>query len=549
MDGLMMNFQLTLPAILRRAETYYRRKEIVTRMPDRSLHRYTYPVMADRAKRLAVALQDLGVKSGERVATLAWNNYQHLEAYFGVPMSGAVLHTLNLRLHPDDLTFIMNHADDTVVLIDEVLFPLFERVKGAVHPRQVIVISKTGKPQLAIEGTLDYETLLNDADISNFAYPEFDEQQAAAMCYTSGTTGRPKGVLYSHRAIVLHSLGTALESDTSMGESDTILPVVPMFHVNAWGMPFTATMMGAKQVLPGPYLDGESLAELLSIEKVTVTVGVPTLWLGLLQVLDKDPEKYDLSDLRVILSGGQAAPESLIRGFRERHDIDYSQGWGMTETTPVGSVSHPPYELGELTDEQVYHYKIKAGRPIPFVEMRLRSGQDDVPWDGESVGELEVRGPWIAASYFNQPDAADQFTSDGWFRTGDIATIDELGYMEIRDRLKDVIKSGGEWISSVALENALMGHPAVAEAAVIGVPNPRWLERPVAVVVLREGKSATQEELIEYLEPKFAKWWMPDAIVFRESIPRTSTGKFQKSTLRDEIGPEYAKVAEQKATD
>ena len=544
MDGLMMDFQLTLPAILRRAETLFSRKRIVTRMPDRSLHRCTYGDVAERAKRLALALQQLGVAPGERVATLAWNNYQHLEAYFGVPLSGAVLHTLNLRLHPDDLSFIMNHADDKVVLIDETLWPLYERVKDVVHPRHLVIISKTGEPQEPIAGTLDYETLLSNVDLSDFNYPEFDEQQAAAMCYTSGTTGRPKGVLYSHRAIVLHSLGSALQSDTSMAESDTILPVVPMFHVNAWGMPFTATMMGSNQVFPGPYLDGASLAELMSEEKVTLTCGVPTLWLGLLQVLDKDPEKYDLSHLRSVLSGGQAAPEALIRGFKERHNLEFAQGWGMTETTPVGSICHPPSELEPLSDEDYYRYKITAGRPLPFVEMRIRSGDQEMPWDGSSLGELEVRGPWVAGSYYNMPEESDRFTEDGWFRTGDIATINELGYMEIRDRLKDVIKSGGEWISSVALENALMGHPAVAEAAVIGVPDPKWLERPLAVVVLKEGASASQEELISFLEPKFAKWWIPDAVEFRESIPRTSTGKFQKSTLRDEIGPRYEQATQ-----
>ncbi len=547
MDGLMMDFQLTLPAILRRADTYFGRREIVTRMPDRTLHRYTYADMADRAKRLSVALRGLGIESGDRVGTLAWNNYTHLEAYFGVPLSGAVLHTLNLRLHPTDLAYIINHAGDRVILIDEVLWPLFEHVKSAVNLDHVIVISKDGQPREPIDGTLDYETLLANVDLTGFTYPEFDEDQAAAMCYTSGTTGRPKGVLYSHRAIVLHTLGTAIQSETSMGERDTILPVVPMFHVNAWGMPFTATMMGTKQVFPGPYLDGASLAELMSEEAVTLSCGVPTLWLGLLQVLDENPDKYDLSHLRNILSGGQAAPESLMRGFKERHGIDFAQGWGMTETTPVGSVCHPPYELGPLTDEELYYYKTKSGRPLPFVELRLRSGDEDVSWDGTSLGELEVRGPWVAASYYNMPEESERFTADGWFKTGDIATIDELGYLEIRDRAKDVIKSGGEWISSVALENALMGHPAVAEAAVIGVPDQRWLERPLAVVVLKEGQQATQEELIRFLEPKFAKWWLPDAVEFRESIPRTSTGKFQKSSLRDEIAPRYAASSKQTA--
>jgi fatty-acyl-CoA synthase len=549
MDGLMMDFQLTLPVILRRAVTYFGPKEIVSREPDRSLHRYTYRDMADRATRLAVALKDLGVQSGDRVATLAWNHHQHLEAYFGVPLSGGVLHTLNLRLHPTDLAFIINHADDQVILIDDVLWPLFETIRGAVHPKHVIVFSHPGSPADVRQGTLDYEAVLAGADTSGFTYPEFEEEQAAALCYTSGTTGRPKGVLYSHRAIVLHSFATALTGPASIGEIDTVMPVVPMFHVNAWGMPFTATMMGAKQVLPGPYLDGASLLELLDHEQITVSCGVPTLWLGVLQLLDNDPGTYDLSHLKALLSGGQAAPESMVRGFRERHGVNVYQGWGMTETTPVASVCYSPIADGELSSDERYRYLIKHGRPLPFVEMRVRNGDSIAPRDGETMGELEVRGPWVAASYFDMPEAGDQFTDDGWFRTGDIATIDELGYMEIRDRLKDVIKSGGEWISSLALENALMGYPAVAEAAVVAVPDPRWLERPVAVVVLRDGKTATPEELRAFLAPKFAKWWLPDAFEFRDSIPRTSTGKFQKSTLRDELASKYTETRNEQPAD
>ncbi|HEX3722668.1 MAG TPA: AMP-binding protein, partial [Nitrolancea sp.] len=401
MDGLMMEFQLTLPVILRRAETYFGRKEIVSRLPDRSLHRYTYRDMAERAKRLSVLLTQLGVGSGDRVATFAWNNYQHLEAYFGIPLSGGVLHTLNLRLHPTDLAFIINHANDRIILVDEVLWPLFEKVRASIHPEHIIIVSKDGAPHEAIEGTLDYETMLASDDLDGFEYPEFDEYQAAAMCYTSGTTGRPKGVLYSHRAIVLHSFATALNYPASMGERDTALPVVPMFHVNAWGMPFTATMMGAKLVFPGPYLDGESLVELLAGEKVTLTCGVPTLWLGVLQLLDKDPEKYDLSNLRALLSGGQSAPESMIRGFNERHGIHVYQGWGMTETTPIASVCYSPSELGEVSEGSDYEYLAKHGRPLPFVEMRVRSGETVVPWDGTTMGELEVRGPWVAASYYD----------------------------------------------------------------------------------------------------------------------------------------------------
>ncbi|HEX7102832.1 MAG TPA: long-chain fatty acid--CoA ligase [Nitrolancea sp.] len=543
MDGLMMDFQLTLPAILRRADTYFGPKEIVSREPDRSLHRYTYREMAERAKRLAVALQGLGIQSGDRVGTLAWNHHQHLEAYFGVPLSGGVLHTLNLRLHPTDLAYIINHADDQVILVDDVLWPLFEAVRGAIQSKHVIVFSHPGVPSLKREGTLDYEELLASADIGEFAYPEFVEERAAALCYTSGTTGRPKGVLYSHRAVVLHSFATALTSPASIGELDTVMPVVPMFHVNAWGMPFTSTMMGAKQVFPGPYLDGASLLELLDHEKVTLSCGVPTLWLGVLQLLDNEPGKYDVSRLKALLSGGQAAPESMVRGFLERHGVHVYQGWGMTETTPVAAVCYSPDEHGELTEDEKYAFLVKHGRPLPFVEMRVRNGESIAPWDGATMGELEVRGPWVAASYYHMPEAGNQFTDDGWFRTGDIATIDELGYMEIRDRLKDVIKSGGEWISSLALENALMGHPAVAEAAVIAVPDPHWLERPVAVVVLREGQTTTDEELRAFLAPNFAKWWLPDAFEFRDAIPRTSTGKFQKSVLRDELAPRYKQMS------
>jgi fatty-acyl-CoA synthase len=530
MHGLMMNYQLTLPSILRRAEELHGPREIVSRNADRSVHRYTYADFVPRAKRLALALRELGVKPGERVGTFCWNHYQHLEAYFGIPAAGAVLHTLNLRLHPNDLTYIVNHADDKVILVDQSLYPLFERFRSQIQPSHVIVVGAEGNPPA---GTLDYEALLGGFDAGQFRYPEPDENAAAAMCYTSGTTGRPKAVLYSHRALFLHSLGQALPDSLGMSAEDVILPVVPMFHANAWGFPFTGTLVGAKQVFPGPFLDGASLLELFANERVTLTGGVPTIWLGILQVLDKEPKKYDLSALRAMAVGGSAAPESMIRAFQERHGLTVLHAWGMTEMSPLGTVSRLTPDLEGESDKVKYDYRAKQGRPSVLVEIRVRNDNGIAPWDGTTMGELEVRGPWVASAYYNSPGSEDRFTEDGWFKTGDIATIDSRGYMKIQDRSKDVIKSGGEWISSVDLENALMGHPAVAEAAVIAIPDARWAERPLAAVVLKEGQAATADELRDFLAPNFAKWWLPDHIVFVDQIPKTAVGKFLKSALRE----------------
>lgn len=545
MDGLMMDFQLTLPAILRRAEALFGGQEIVSRLPDKSYHRYSYADMIRRTKQLAVALQGLGINPGDRVATFSWNHHQHLEAYFGVPAIGAVLHTLNLRLHPEDLIYIINHAGDRVIIVDEVLWPLFQKaVPHLPTVEHIIVISDRGAVP---EGTLGYEQLLANADPADYQELDLNEQQAAAMCYTSGTTGRPKGVLYSHRSLVLHTLGLLTPVACDMRESDTITPVVPMFHVNAWGLPFTSTMIGARQVYPGPHLDPVSLAELFSEQRVTIAAGVPTLWLGLLQLLDKQPDAYDLTSIRAMIVGGQAAPEAMIRGFQERHGLRVVHGWGMTETTPVGTIAYVPTAVGDADPDVRYRYLAKQGRPLPFVEIRARGDDGLVPWDGKTMGELEVRGPWVARVYYNHPEGDEQFTEDGWFRTGDIATIDPLGHVEITDRAKDVIKSGGEWISSVALENALMAHPAVAEAAVVAVPDPKWLERPVAVVVLKEGQSASKQELIDHLAPRFAKWWLPDRVLFKAEIPRSSTGKFLKTALREQVAQEVTQMDGERA--
>ncbi|GAC1447151.1 MAG: long-chain fatty acid--CoA ligase [Ktedonobacteraceae bacterium] len=532
MDGLMMNYQLTLSAIMRRAESLHGAREIVTRLPSREIHRYTYADFIRRAKKLALALQRLGVQPGERVATLCWNHYQHLEAYFAIPISGAVIHTLNLRLSGDDLAYIANHAGDSVVLVDQVLWPIFARFREQVPFRHIIVIGQDGSP--IPEGTLDYEKLIAAEDESTFSYREIDENQAAAMCYTSGTTGRPKGVVYSHRCLVLEALAASLPDTCALSQRETLLPVVPMFHINAWGMPFLSTMVGCKLVLPGPYLDAQSLLDLFEREQVTSTAGVPTIWLAILNELDKDPKRWKLVPGMRMIVGGSAAPESILRGF-DRHNLQVIHAWGMTETTALGTFGHLMSGMEELPIDEQYSLRALQGRPVPFLELRVRGEQGILPWDGKSLGELEVRAPWVARAYYNSPEGVDRFTEDGWFKTGDVGTVDERGYMKIQDRSKDVIKSAGEWISSVDLENALMGHPAVAEAAVIAIPHPKWQERPLAVVVLKEGQTATAQELLDYLKPRFVKWWLPDDVVFVDSIPRTTTGKFLKMALRQQF--------------
>jgi fatty-acyl-CoA synthase len=530
LKGLTSDYQLTLPAMLRRAEALYGPKEIVTRRPDKSFHRYTYADFVRRAKKLAVALGGLGLEKSDRVATLAWNNHQHLEAYFGIPCSGMVLHTINPRLSADDLAYIIGHAEDRVLLIDETMVKLLDGFKDRVNLDHVFILSSDGSAPERLES---YEELLSGAVEERFEYPDFDENDAAAMCYTSGTTGRPKGALYSHRAICLHSMASAMTDMLGIAEHDVVMPVVPMFHVNAWGLPFTCTLVGAKQVLPGPHLDPESLLEDMANERVTVTAGVPTIFFGVLRQLDEDPDAYDLSSVRAMIIGGSAAPEGMIRAFDDRHGLHVLHAWGMTETTPLGTVCKLSSKMDEEPEDERYRIRATQGLPGAFIEVRARGDEGFVPWDGESMGELEVRGPWVSGAYFNTEEGSDKFTDDGWFRTGDIVTIEPSGYVEIQDRTKDLIKSGGEWISSVALENSLMAHGAVAEAAVIAVPDERWGERPLGVVVLKEGAEATEEELLSHLASDHPKWSLPDAIEFVEEIPHTATGKALKMALRE----------------
>jgi fatty-acyl-CoA synthase len=478
-----------------------------------------------RAKRLAVALQRLGLERGDRVATLCWNHSQHHEAYFGIPCGGFVLHTLNLRLHANDLAYIANHGADRAVIVDQSLLPLLDQFKDRTQIEHVLVVEES------------YEELLRGVSSNDFRELDIDENEAAAMCYTSGTTGLPKGVVYSHRSTVLHTFGVAANNPLGLGISvnDAILPVVPMFHANAWGYPYVATMLGSKLVYPGPHLDPASLLDLMASEKVAWAAGVPTIWMGILQLLDEDASRWDLSSMKAMLVGGSAVPRAMIAAYKQRHGIQIVQGWGMTETSPVASTAALPHDLAEADDETKFDLEAMAGIPLPFVEVRGRVGDEEIPWDGEAMGELEVRGPWVASSYYDTPDAADRWTDDGWFRTGDIVSLHPRGFIQIKDRSKDVIKSGGEWISSVELENALMAHPAVAEAAVIAIPDDKWAERPLAAVVLKPGMSATPDELRAFLAPQFAKWWLPDRVEFVEEIPKTSVGKFRKMALRDQF--------------
>ena len=534
MHATMMDFPLTLAHLVDRAEKYFASKRVVSRKPDRSIDRSTWGAVLANARRLAAALQRLGIGRGDRVGSLAWNHARHLSLYLGIPTSGAVLHTLNLRLHPDEIGYIAAHAGDKAIIVDQSLLPLFEKFRNkAPSIEHVIVIRHDDAP--LPKGALDYDAIVG-AESDAFAYPRLDERDAAMICYTSGTTGNPKGVVYHHRALVLHALAACMADTIGVCERDVVLPVVPMFHANAWGLPHATLAVGADLVMPGPCLDPVSLLDLFSSEGVTLAAGVPTIWIGILAALDAEPKRWDLSKMRSMLIGGSAAPASMIDAFKKRYGIDVTHAWGMTETTPLGTVARVRSDIARLDDATQLATKASQGYAVPFVETRHVSDEGEVlAWDGEKMGELEVRGPWVASSYLGG-DGAEKFTADGWFKTGDVVTIDAFGYVRICDRSKDVIKSGGEWISSVALENALMSHPAVLEAAVFAAKHEKWTERPVAAIVLKPNQRATKEDLLALVAGSFAKFWIPDDIIFVDQIPRTSTGKFLKSKLREQHG-------------
>lgn len=535
-SSTMMKVDLSINHFLDRAGTLFPGNEIVSRLPDKSLVKHTYGQFYHRARSLAKGLQNLGLKKGDRVATLCWNHHAHLECYFGIPAAGGVMHTLNLRLSPDEIAWIASDAKDRFLIIDDILLPLYRQIEHKYSFEKVIVFPFSGADVPA--EFVNYEQWLAGTDGSHFEYAAHSEDDPVSMCYTSGTTGRPKGVVYSHRSTVLHTLVASLGDFWSLRGTDVVLPVTPMFHANSWGIPYGAVMMGVKMVFPGPHLHPDDLLDLMQLEPPTLSLGVPTIWMGLIQAyeaaLTQQPGRWKLPAGMRSLVGGAAVPEALIRAF-DKHGIWILQGWGMTETSPVCTISYPKAELRDAPMDEQYRRAAMAGIPVPLVDLRIRNdeGQDQA-WDGQHVGELQVRGPFITGSYHQVPVSVDKFTDDGWLRTGDVASVDSMGFVRITDRTKDLIKSGGEWISSVDLENALMAHPGIAEAAVIAIPDEKWSERPLACVVAKPGQSPPAEELAAHLlNMGFAKWQVPDRYEWIASVPRTSTGKFYKLKLRE----------------
>ena len=534
MTGLMMDYPLTLTHILERSAKIYPRKEIVSRVPDGSMHRYTYADFYRRAHRLAHALHRLGLREGDRIGTLCWNGYRHLELYFAVPCAGLVLHTLNLRLAADQLAYIVNHAGDSAIFVDASLLPVLESIRPELKTVQhIVVLNDIEEPVPPY--ALDYESLLAEAPAEPYPWPALEENAAAAMCYTSGTTGHPKGVLYSHRSLFLHSYGTCMADSFALSERDTILQLIPMFHANGWCVPFAGIMTGSKLVLSGRQMQPADIAQLIEQERVTFSAGVPTLFMTLYSYLESNPK--DISSVRSIVVAGSAFPRQFVEMYYRKYGIRFMLAWGMTEITPIGTVTALKSHIESLPEEQLIDAMTRHGIPLAGVDLRIVDAEGkELPWDGASMGELQVRGPWVAGGYYNDPHS-DRAFMDGWFRTGDVATIDAEGYIQITDRTKDLVKSGGEWISSVDLENAIMAHPKVAEAAVIGVFHPKWQERPLACIapLPQYRDQVTKEEILEFLAGRVAKWWLPDEVVFIDAVPKTSVGKFNKRALREQF--------------
>ena len=534
MRGLMMDTPLLIPSLLEYAARYHGETEVVSRTVEGPIHRQTYRDTLERSKRLANALTQLGIGLGDRVGTLAWNNNRHLEIYYGVSGMGAICHTLNPRLFHEQLVYIVNHAEDVVLFVDLTFVPLVEAVWRQLETvRHVVVMTDAEHmPETSLPSVLCYEDLLAEAS-PDYPWPELDENTASSLCYTSGTTGHPKGALYSHRSTVLHSFGVCMTDTTGISARRAVLPVVPMFHANAWGLAYAAPMCGAKLVMPGPGLDGASLAEMIHAERADLLAGVPTIWLMLLQHLRQTGER--LPDDSIVVIGGSAAPRSMIAAFQREQGARVIHAWGMTEISPVGTVGTLKRSHDALDEEAQLDLQAKQGHGIYGVELRIvdEAGQE-LPRDGKTFGELQVRGPWVVSQYY-KGEGGEILDAEGWFSTGDVATLDPDGFMQITDRSKDVIKSGGEWISSIDLENEAVAHDGVAEAAVVGMPHPKWDERPLLVVVRAPDHEPTKDELIDFLRPRVAKWWLPDDVIFVDELPHTATGKISKLTLRQQL--------------
>ena len=532
MRGLMQDRPLVLPHVLHRAEQLFGHKTLVTGTVGGET-RTSVADWAVRVRRLATALDALEVPADARVGTFCWNTARHLELYLAVPSTGRVLHTLNIRLFPDQLVYVANHAEDDVVFVDRSLLPLFTPLREKLTTVRHVVVIDDGAEHPLPDGAHDYEELLAAHDPFDGRFAVDDEHRAAAMCYTSGTTGNPKGVVYSHRSALLHSLVVLTADALALRERDVLLPVVPMFHVNAWGLPYAALLTGADVVFPGPNMAPDAILGMLERHRVTITAGVPTIWMGMLPRLGN----YDLGALRTVVCGGSAVPRTLSEGFRREIGLPILHAWGMTETSPIATVSGARSQYADADEDTRADARARQGWPVPLVELRIVDPESGEPqrWDDEATGEIQAAGPWIASEYYGGEGGGAQFTADGWLRTGDVAAVDRYGSVRIADRTKDLVKSGGEWISSVELENAIMAHPDVAEAAVIGIAHERWSERPLACVVVKPGTTLSVEEVRAHLEPLVPRWWLPDAVEFIDEVPKTSVGKFSKKTLREKF--------------